>query len=434
MKNAKLKVAVPVLLLGLVLSIAGILIFLAGPVGNPRQVNINGRLVPLYDFTQPFLGISIALIGLGLFVMTIPLGNPLLRFYNKFEYAIRTRVAGMYLTKTEYPGRLFFGGFAFLVGGTILAVLVLWQGLQARSPSILQPLVVDSSIRFGLYSLWLCLMFLLSYFLASTCLGAIISGLVSRLTQKFSTRDTREVDELMEHLMNRELVSKSAFVGYAFVLLLAWLAFVVDYLRLPFLISALLLWAFVLGKSCFVAFTRTCRMLGFRPEHTFKPFRIQTLFGFGIQIWKAIVVFVTFRMLLQLTLNPVSQVLGSDIAYDTLSPSPLRNLFYGLTDVISNAITQVVFTYLVLIMFLIAATNLLFAFVFPEYFFRKSNRTFIKKVLLAIIIFCASAASQVVMSYLTPSSPNILVGMLLFVVLLVIAESLQKSYEQTMKL
>jgi len=434
MKNAKLKVAVPVLSTALVLSIVGVLIFLAGPVGNPRQVNINGRLVLLYNFTQPFSGISIALIGLGLFVMTILLGNPLLRVYNKLEYAIRTRVAGMDLPKTEYPGRLFFGGFAILVGATILAVLVLWQGLQARSPSVLQPLVVDSSIRFGLYSLWLSLMILLSYFLASTCLGALISGLVNRATQKFSTRDTREVDELMEHLMSREMVSKSAIVGYAFVLLLAWLAFVVDYLRLPFLISALLLWAFVLSKSFFVAFTRACRMLGFRPEHTFKPFRIQTLFGFGIQIWKAIVVFVAFRLFLQLTLNPVSQVLGNDIAYNTLSPSPLRNLFYGLTDVILNAMTQVVFTYLVLIMFLIAATNLLFAFVFPEYFFRKSNRAFIKKVMLAIIIFCASAASQVVMSYLTPSSPNILLSMLLFVVLLVIAESLQKSYEQTMKL
>jgi hypothetical protein len=144
---------------------------------------------------------------------------------------------------------------------------------------------------------------------------------------------------------------------------------------------------------------------------------------------------VVWRALLSWMLRPVSEYLSARAAINTVANvAHLGDLLAEMTQTTLYFMTKLISNYLIFIVFLFATIGLLYTTVFPEYFFRKSERIFRRKVILATVVFGVSLCSQIVISYLTPSSPSYLYSSLIFLVAVIITQFLQNAYEESTEL
>jgi hypothetical protein len=424
----------PILVIGLLLIVVGTMFFLNGPTGPPKMVTINSRQFPIYDFTVPFLALGIALVGFGLVLGTFLIGSPLVVLFGRYQQGIENLVSGFDDASDQHIAKMFFVVFGIMLSGCFVFMGILLSN-PSPIPHIVQSLLFDTIVRIGLFMMFVVLITMFACFLIIGSLDAALSGIVLRVTGTMRTPTLARINDLAITLFYRQLRSKASLFADLSALTLAFLAFfVVPSLQIPLLVAGVSVWGFALGKDTFIAFQRASVMMGEKPMIAIKSVKMRGYLSFASHAWAAVILVMTWKALLSLLLPPVSDLLSRGAPINRISDvPPIGNTFAEVTGAIINYMTGIISNYLIFILFIVATVGLSYSIVFPAYFFRKSNRAFLRKLILAVAVFGVSLSSQIIVEYFTPSYPSLEYSSIIFLLAVLIIQFLQRSYEEAME-
>ncbi len=421
------------LLMGLLLTIYGLQIYLAGPTGS-------GAHAFLYNYKRAFGGIKIALMGWTLILLSLLFRNPLNKIVSSIVYAVRFPGMDEYYTskKRSMPNSAISGlWIPTFLGIFAYSYLVYLTDWGRYSHTIYQSVWEDFAIRLSLYLLIFAIVLTLTWWISLILRSSINSFLV----WFFGIRKGRleydpQLDELQNKIYNKEMVSLLSLTVY-----LIYGIFIVIFIKLYeyqtspevwfwiFVFFCLPFFILLFGYNFSLSMYKASEKLNLEYRIVMKKQEFLISAHLFSSFWAAIMYVIVTAQFLKISLGPLFEVLvGSDSNPAFKSISEI-DAFYGQFPVVRDFLEYILGGWLVYIIFFSGVFIVLIYYYFSSSKFEEKR----KRYLIDILIFVFILISVQIPLFLYTETASLFSFSISFVTALT-ADTMRRSIDTMIKL